>query len=657
MRMEKANQTLEFFQAMYQFCESNQIEFRYLPSRKQIFISLEDDLTLPQFPKTYQNVYFGVATRNGGGTKDHIVQIPALWVDIDFKNRLKDEANERLKHFPLKPSILVDSGGGYHPYWIFNEPLSKSEIPQLENILKRLATYFDGDMASTDAARILRVPGTLNLKYKPPKKVKVVHLDRKLTYELDDFDTLLPEAKTSGTTKGHTTQNELGWENEALKGVKQGVRNHTAARLAGRYVAKGLTHEEVTNILLIWNQGNRPPLPEPEIRRTITSIKAKHERNQPQKEEPLQFPYHVVAGAAGNFTKLFASYLETPSAFLYMSYLTCLGSVVGNRLTLLSEISPQPRLFVVLLGESADERKSTAIYKTVEHFRDALQSIHICWGVGSAEGLQKRLEESRLLLLCFDEFKQFVSKCKIEASVLLPCVNTLFESNRYESRTKKTDIYLEDAYLSLLAASTVSTYENIWSTQFTDIGFNNRLFLVPGSGEKRFSVPAKIPEREIHDLKRQIGRIMKLVEGKAELDLTPSARETYHEWYMSLERSVHAKRIDTYALRLMPLLAVNELKTEVDEETVKKAIALCDWQLDVRRLHDPIDADNEVARMEEKIRRVLKTNGSMKDWELKRSTNASKKGLWIYETAKRNLRGANEMGFDKKDRRYSLRYG
>jgi hypothetical protein len=340
-----------------------------------------------------------------------------------------------------------------------------------------------------------------------------------------------------------------------------------------------------------------------------------------------------------------------------MSFLTCLGCTLAGRLTLASEIAPQTRYFVILLGESADERKSTAIYKTVEHFKDSLENFETCWGVGSAEGLQKRLEDGRSLLLCFDEFKQFVSKCKIEASVLLPCVNSLFEMNRYESRTKKTDIYLENAFLSVLAASTVATYENTWTSQFTDIGFNNRLFLVPGTGKRRFSVPAKIPEKELHELKRQLGQIMNLAQKRPEIDLTPSAREIFHEWYMNLDRSVHAKRIDTYALRFMPLLAINDFKQEVDEEIVHKVISLCDWQLNVRRLYDPIDADNEIARMEEKIRRVLKAKGPLNDRELKQGTNANRKGLWVYTTAQGNLRRAGELGFDNKKKRYFSRCG
>jgi hypothetical protein len=377
---------------------------------------------------------------------------------------------------------------------------------------------------------------------------------------------------------------------------------------------------------------------------------------QPETEaKNLEFPSWVMAGVAGDFASLYSSYLEVPAHFFYMAFLTCLGSVVANSLTLASEIAPQPRLFVLLLGESADDRKSTALNKVVEFYKWVVDDFSVCLGVGSAEGLQKRLVDNSRLLLCFDEFKQFISKCKIEASVLLPCVNTLFESNRYESRTKKTDIYLEDVYLTLMAASTLDTYENTWSSQFTDIGFNNRLFLVPGSGKRKHSFPAKIPDQKKYLLQQRLLEVLRHVGDGRELDLTPEAKELYDNWYMKLERSVYSKRLDGYAMRLMSLLTVNELKPEVDREVVSKAIALCDWQYAVRALHDPIDAANTIAAMEEKIRRVLKARGSLQERKLKQYTNAARTGLWAYNMARKNLMAHDEVGFNRKKKAYFLR--
>jgi putative DNA primase/helicase len=70
-------------------------------------------------------------------------------------------------------------------------------------------------------------------------------------------------------------RNVPGWHQESLKGVSKGQRNDTAAKLAGRYITKGLSDSETASILLPWNRKNRPPLPEVEIRNIIKSIRQK----------------------------------------------------------------------------------------------------------------------------------------------------------------------------------------------------------------------------------------------------------------------------------------------------------------------------------------------------------------------------------------------
>jgi hypothetical protein len=367
--------------------------------------------------------------------------------------------------------------------------------------------------------------------------------------------------------------------------------------------------------------------------------------------DQLNFPTWIITGLAGSFASLFASVLETPRHFLFISFLTCLGSVLSNVLTLATELQTQTRLYVLLLGESADDRKSTAINKAVNFFNETLTEFRVCWGVGSAEGLQKLMEGGGGLLLCLDEFKQFVSKCKIESSVLLPCVNTLFESNRYESHTKNSAIKLENAYLSLLAASTVQTYERTWDASFTDIGFTNRLFLIPGSGQRKFAFPPKVPLEEKIILKSRLGKLLEFVGPRLEMGITKEAHALYEDWYLNLERSVHSKRLDGYALRFMGLLAVNEFKREITPEIVHKSTELMDWELEVRKQFDPIDADSATAKLEERIRRVL-AEGPRSDRALKQATNARRAGLWIFEAAKRNLERGREITWNKKGKLY-----
>lgn len=357
----------------------------------------------------------------------------------------------------------------------------------------------------------------------------------------------------------------------------------------------------------------------------------------------LTFPVDAMSGLAKDFAELYSRHLESPPEFFFFSCLTFLGAVLSGRLTAATELNPQPRLFTLILGESADDRKSTAISKTSDFYKEALApgSIAQSWGVGSAEGLAGLFDANaggcpRVLLL-FDEFKAFVSKCMIEASVLLPCTNTLFEANTFHSRTKSSAITLDDAHLSVLAASTIQTFERCWTPAFRDIGFNNRLWLVPGSARQRFSIPLTIPKTEKARLRLALGSILSLVGDGLELPFTLEALRLYDEWYKARESSIHMKRLDVYALRLMLLLAVNDQKDHIDEDTAARAVRLCNWQLAVRRAYDPIDAEGLIARMEGEIVRQLTRRGALSKREAQQATNANRSGIFAFDTALQNL--------------------
>ena len=113
------------------------------------------------------NLYFGVGLRaddtNGG--KDNLSHIPAVFCDVDYKDIPREIFIDRFKSFPFKPSITVKSGGGVHLYWILKEPAEPSDIYAVENINRRIAMALGGDLNACDASRILRIPGTDNIKY------------------------------------------------------------------------------------------------------------------------------------------------------------------------------------------------------------------------------------------------------------------------------------------------------------------------------------------------------------------------------------------------------------------------------------------------------------------------------------------------------------
>jgi putative DNA primase/helicase len=361
------------------------------------------------------------------------------------------------------------------------------------------------------------------------------------------------------------------------------------------------------------------------------------------------WPHEVMAGAAGNFAKTYSEYLETPPQFLYIIYITFLGYYISANITLYSALETEPRLYTVITGPSGDSRKSTAVHQTESLFKAALgqERFNIISGAGSAEGLATKFARNPRLLLILDELKSLIQKMRIDGSVLLPVVSTLFEQNYYYNVIKAHEINIPDAKLSVLGACTIETYRNMFTPQFLDIGFINRLFVVIGEGQRKFSIPEPIPLQVKEDLKHDLLDVMDFVKdlaksGSYAMPISPEARKIFDCWYFSCEKSVFSKRLETYGHRLMLLLAVNEKKDTVTPDIAQKIVALLNYELAARKYADPIDADNKVAKVEGRIKQLL-ARGPMTKRMLEANGHKNRVGIWIWKTALKNLIGAKEV--------------
>lgn len=116
----------------------------------------------------------------------------AFWVDIDCGADKAasekgyatiEDAHLALTHFCKnaglpEPTHVVNSGSGLHVYWVLDKLVERevwqayaAKFKALTHTLKFLAD----DTRTADIASVLRVPGTLNYKYNPPRPVTLLH--------------------------------------------------------------------------------------------------------------------------------------------------------------------------------------------------------------------------------------------------------------------------------------------------------------------------------------------------------------------------------------------------------------------------------------------------------------------------------------------------
>lgn len=92
-----------------------------------------------------------------------------------------------------EPSFKVNSGSGLHAYWIVNALVPKDQWQACARKLKAVAAKagFLADPARTaDIASVMRIPGTLNRKYVPPKPVSVLHARQNFIASSAMFDAI-----------------------------------------------------------------------------------------------------------------------------------------------------------------------------------------------------------------------------------------------------------------------------------------------------------------------------------------------------------------------------------------------------------------------------------------------------------------------------------
>lgn len=133
----------------------------------------------------------------GRGTKELVAGGTVLWVDIDATpTRNADHIIEDLKHFVPRPSWANISGGGVHAYWKLSD--FASDWKAIEDRNRWLMQQLGKD-GCWDAAHVLRVPGTQNLKLEglPREVLPVEGLCTGTEYALEDFPSAAPSQEDS----------------------------------------------------------------------------------------------------------------------------------------------------------------------------------------------------------------------------------------------------------------------------------------------------------------------------------------------------------------------------------------------------------------------------------------------------------------------------
>ena len=149
------------------------------------------------------------------------VVMPGIWLDLDIAGPGHEkmglpqsivDADKILSALPFDPSWVVDTGGGWHVYWLWREPWVLESAEERERAaalvrgFQKLAIQAAIDLgfvldSTHDLSRVLRPVGTVNAKYNSVVKFRDISDHRFNPSDFDEYmDAVQPIVETRPST-------------------------------------------------------------------------------------------------------------------------------------------------------------------------------------------------------------------------------------------------------------------------------------------------------------------------------------------------------------------------------------------------------------------------------------------------------------------------
>ena len=163
------------------------------------------------------------------------------------------------------PSMIVNSGHGIHCYWVLNKRAGK----EIEPVLKTLSDKLSSDSSTSEVARVMRFPGSLNVKDTDHiVSCELLEVNNN-TYTLDEFINLLdvqedkpPKMQIAIEGLAHC---RMACIRTMSAGVSKGERNFALGKITAWLKQQGYTENNAYNLVQKWNNLNVPPKPQKEL--------------------------------------------------------------------------------------------------------------------------------------------------------------------------------------------------------------------------------------------------------------------------------------------------------------------------------------------------------------------------------------------------------
>jgi len=282
---EQIEHALRFLAAVFE--PQDWIEVRLLPAGTSHWFQLADAavsrdavrraVELNSREHDPQNVYFGANPRSGHGSRKAGDEPLARVLFADFDNGATvEDAVQRIRNAGLPdPTLIIVSGGGVHAYWLLIEPIT--DMAAWTATMKAIIKATGSDKSIHDAPRVMRLPGTANVKPERPGRplCHVVSMNE-VRHPSSVFPVLPPPRKSTAAAKREQVHDlnalsrrsdRLGDESQRFidTGKVEGERRPALFRIACDMQARGWTLAEAEAAIMGRVHSITPPLTDEQI--------------------------------------------------------------------------------------------------------------------------------------------------------------------------------------------------------------------------------------------------------------------------------------------------------------------------------------------------------------------------------------------------------
>lgn len=561
------------------------------------------------------NLYFGIATRasDESGTAENCLALPALFCDLDFRNGGEAQAREQLAKFPFPPTLVVQSGNGLHLYWFLRWAVAlNANAASVRSVLRGIALAIGGDLAAAEPARVLRVPGSRNLKYADAPVVRVESFNPDVRYALDDFDLVLSASIPTVTARRDITLAET---------IPAGARNDTLYRLGRSLRNKELPEAAVAETLRQLNARLCvPPLDGAELDRLVGQVLRQEDssafgeadarltqiRSWPGRPDDAVFRTRL-----GEYVQAVAPYTEADPVGIMAQVLVMFGNAVGR--------GPHFRvgadvhylvLNVALVGPTASGRKGMAANEAKRPIALAdpeWAATRIVTGLSTGEGLIHAVRdpieteepikkngllvgyqsvitdpgvEDKRLLVIETEFARTLHVMRRSGSTLSATIRQAYDGGDMRVLTKVSPAVATGAQIGLIVHITPDEVRRALSHADLGNGFANRFLWLCVKRAQYLPDGGQIPDGDLVAFASDMNSLMARARQVGELKRTEAARELWASVYRDLSAGkpgllgAATSRAEANTGRLACVYALADGCEAVDLPHLESALAL-----------------------------------------------------------------------------------